>query len=202
MDIRELQLLRLAAQGQSLSQAAETLGIAQPTATLLVRGLEKNMGRALFYQGKQPIQLTPLGRSVAEQAMPLIDGIEQLIPQAPQAEMQQPIVVAASYDIVAHVLAVVLGRFHKAYPDVRVIVRKGLVLASYELVARGLAHFMIGGKPPKRLRLDYNLLGVVRRIVLTPRSHPLTLVKRLTFAELAPNGRLSSRAPMNTVPRQ
>ena len=185
MDIRALQLIGLTAIGQSLSQAAETLGISQPTATKLIRSLEEDVGGDLYYRGKRPIQLTPLGRSIAEQAAPLVDGIKQLIPMPPQAELNQPIVIAATSEIFAHVLADVLGRFHNAYPDVRVSIREGFPEVSYELVARGQAHLMLGGKPPQRLRLRYEPLGVVRRVVLTPPSHPLTQVKRLSFSELA-----------------
>lgn len=185
MDIRDLQLLRLTSLGQSLSLAAETLGISQPTATKLIRNLEIKIGGDLFFRGKRPIQLTPLGRSMAERASPVVEEIERLIPQAPQDESAQPIVIAATTEIFAHVLADVLGRFHIKCPDVRFAIREGVQNASFESVVSGQAHFMVGGKPPARLGLGYTPLGIVRRVVLTPASHPLTQVRRLTFGELA-----------------
>ncbi len=185
MDIRDLQLLRLTALGQSLSQAAETLGISQPTATKLIQNLENEMGGDLFFRRKRPIQLTPLGLSMAERASSLVDELELLIPQAPQGELNLPIVIAATTEVFAHVLADVLGRFHVKWPDVRFAIREGVQNASFESVVSGQAHFMVGGKPPARLRLDYMPLGVVRRVVLAPISHPLLQVRRLTFGELA-----------------
>ncbi len=185
MDIRDLQLLRLTSLGQSLSLAAENLGISQPTATKLIRNLEIKIGGDLFFRGKRPIQLTPLGRSMAERASPVVEEIERLIPQAPQDESAQPIVIAATTEIFAHVLADVLGRFHIKCPDVRFAIREGVQNASFESVVSGQAHFMVGGKPPARLGLGYTPLGIVRRVVLTPASHPLTQVRRLTFGELA-----------------
>jgi DNA-binding transcriptional LysR family regulator len=185
LDIRDLQLIRLTALGQSLSQAAETLGISQPTATKLIQNLETELGGNLFFRGKRPIQLTPLGRSMAERASPLVEEIERLIPQAPQDESAQPIVIAATTEIFAHVLTDVLGRFHVKWPDVRFAIREGVQNASFESVVSGQVHFMIGEKPAARLRLDYAPLGVVRRVVLAPISHPLLQVRRLTFGELA-----------------
>ena len=185
MDLRGLRLLCELAQAGSLARAAEALNLSQPTATKLIHRLESEVGSDLIYRGKRPIQLTPLGASIAGRASPLVKGIDSLIPEAPQDELDQPVVVTSTQTMLAYVLINVLGHFHKAHPEIRVAFREAIREASYEAVSRGQAHLMVGPKPPKGLGLDYEPLGTIRRVVLTPLDHPLAQKKSLTFHDLA-----------------
>ena len=76
MEIRELKSFILAAKLNSISKAADTLGVGQPTVTSHIKRLENSLGIILFDRVKRPIKLTLPGEKLLNLASPLIDGID------------------------------------------------------------------------------------------------------------------------------
>jgi DNA-binding transcriptional LysR family regulator len=68
MNIRQLEYFLTVADCKSMTLAASTLGIAQPTLTKTVRALELELGVKLFERMPRGMELTPYGRSLLRHA--------------------------------------------------------------------------------------------------------------------------------------
>ena len=68
MNIRQLEYFLTVADCKSMTLAAATLGIAQPTLTKTVRALELELGVRLFERMPRGMELTPFGRSLLRHA--------------------------------------------------------------------------------------------------------------------------------------
>ena len=76
--LKQLRAFCYAAQSQSISKAAERLFLSQPSVSLQVRALEREMDITLFERKGPRIALTPEGQVLYELALPLVDGIDHL----------------------------------------------------------------------------------------------------------------------------
>ena len=86
MELRELRSFCTAARVRSISRAADILEIGQPTVTTHIKKLESELGTILFDRVKRPIQLTLSGKTLADLATPLVEGIDALADTAAEAE--------------------------------------------------------------------------------------------------------------------
>ena len=86
MELRELRSFCTAARVLSISRAADILEIGQPTVTTHIKKLESELGTILFDRVKRPIQLTLSGKTLADLATPLVEGIDALADTTAEAE--------------------------------------------------------------------------------------------------------------------
>jgi len=68
MEMRHLRYFVAAAEHLNFSQAAKSLGIAQPPLSIQIRKLEEELGTALFIRAGRKIALTPAGQSLFRDA--------------------------------------------------------------------------------------------------------------------------------------
>ena len=76
--LKKLRAFCAAAKFGSISQSAESLFLSQPTVSLQIQALERDMKTALFERRGPKITLTPSGVVLSQIAQPLVDGIEGL----------------------------------------------------------------------------------------------------------------------------
>src|SRR5215470_7537191 len=67
-----------AAQAGSISKAAEKLFLSQPSVSLQIQALERELKTQLFERRGPKIMLTPDGKTLYDLAAPLIDQIDSL----------------------------------------------------------------------------------------------------------------------------
>ena len=74
----QLRSFCFAAQAGSVSKAAERMFLSQPTVSLQIQALERELKTALFERRGPRITLTPEGKTLYELALPLVEGIDAL----------------------------------------------------------------------------------------------------------------------------
>ncbi len=79
MNIEQLRFVYEAARTGSFSSAAETLYLTQPSVSIGIAKLEKELGNPIFRRGRKGISLTPFGREI----LPYIRNIIGMIDQMP-----------------------------------------------------------------------------------------------------------------------
>src|SRR5262249_30013944 len=62
----------------SISKAASRLHLTQPTVSLQVQALERDLRASLFERHGPKLELTPEGRLLYELARPLVEGLSEL----------------------------------------------------------------------------------------------------------------------------
>ena len=173
MELRQLRSFCMAAKLRSISKAAEQLGCGQPTVTTHVKKLEEELGTVLFDRVRRPILLTSAGAALAKLAAPLVEGIDALAVRAAQAEDEGPISVAATYDIIPHVLLQAVKGFQSTHPHVHLRIRSGHRDDVVRMVREREVDFGVVPGPERSQDLDFQGLFRYERVLITPLGHPL-----------------------------
>ena len=173
MELRELRSFCEAARLRSISKAAEFLGIGQPSVTAHVKKLEGELGNLLFDRVKRPIQLTLPGTKLFQMAMPLVEGIDKLIPNVSIAEEEGPVRIASGYEIISHTLTGLVEEFLSRYPNVHLRIRSGTMQEVLGLLLEGEVDIGILPGPEKGQDFEFEGLFPYERVLITPLGHPL-----------------------------
>ena len=84
MNIRQFECLRAIMTTGSMTQAAENLGISQPSASSLISNLEYRLGFKLFDRVKGRLVATPEAKHFLPDVTRALDSIDQAMRQAQQ----------------------------------------------------------------------------------------------------------------------
>lgn len=174
MELRELISFYHVARVRSVSKAAKTLELGQPTVTTHLRKLEDEFGITLFDRIKRPIQLTSEGVTLLELVTPVVTSMDALKTQMGYSERRGSFVVGAYPDLVTHHLPKGIQMFRKDYPDVRI----RLLARSYnpliQLVRSGEIDLAFCSSPPvDDPTLEFRELFKYNTVLLTPPGHEL-----------------------------
>jgi DNA-binding transcriptional LysR family regulator len=174
MELRELISFYQVARVRSVSKAARTLELGQPTVTTHLRKLEDEFGITLFDRIKRPIQLTSEGLTLLELVTPVITSVDALKTQMDYSERRGSFVVGAYPDLVTHHLPAGIQRFRNDYPEVRI----RLLARSYnpliQLVRSGEIDLAFCSSPPADdATLEFKELFRYNTVLLTPPGHDL-----------------------------
>jgi DNA-binding transcriptional LysR family regulator len=130
----------------SVSRAAESLYVTQPTLTARLHALERELGERLFVRGRQGMRLTDAGRAFlpyAERAVRALRDGRRAIDEVGSAAAGQ-LLLAVAPAVSTYVLPEVLERFVSAHPRVEVIVRTGHSEDVLQMVLRDEAQLGLG----------------------------------------------------------
>lgn len=122
INIRQLQCLRAVMLSGNLTQAAESLGIAQPSASSLIANLEHALGFRLFDRVKGRLIATPEAKFLMSDVHRTLESVELTEQRARQIRDNRrgDLVIVSYPDIAIDFLPAVLSDFLKDRPDVRV----------------------------------------------------------------------------------
>ena len=111
----------------SVSRAAESLYVTQPTLTARLHSIERELGERLFVRGRQGMRLTDAGRAFlpyAERAVRALRDGRRAIDEMDSATAGQ-LLLAAAPAVSTYILPGVLEQFVMLHPRVEVSVRTG-----------------------------------------------------------------------------
>lgn len=89
MDIRQLKYFVAVADARNFTRASELLHIAQPPLSRQIQLLEQELGVQLLLRNSRPLRLTEAGRAFYEQALQIIQRLEQLRSSTQQIGLHQ-----------------------------------------------------------------------------------------------------------------
>jgi DNA-binding transcriptional LysR family regulator len=169
----------------SVSRAAESLYVTQPTLTARLHGLERELGTKLFIRTPRGMRLTEAGHAwvpFAERAMRALvegrDALEQVVTAS-----AGHLVIASAPAVSTYVLPSLLERFVAAHPRVEVSVRTGHTEDLVDLVLREDVQLGLGRvirHPDLELRPFHKEVLV---LVCAP-DHPFTGRRSVTLSDV------------------
>lgn len=122
MDIRQLKYFVAVAETRNFTRAAERLHMAQPPLSRQIQQLEEELGTELLLRNSRPLRLTETGRMFYEQALQIINRVEQLKTSARQIGLNQK--QSLSIGFVASSLygglPMLVRKLRQSYPDVEI----------------------------------------------------------------------------------
>ena len=199
MDRRHLEVFVAVVEHGGVSAAADALGCAQPTVSIALASLERELGLPLFHRMARGVRPTSAGAALVEPARAVLRDFA--IVESVAAEVGG--VAAGSIDVVAiptltHELADLVGRFHAAHPRVTVRCGDPGVESVEAIVRSGRCDLALGEVPGDGQGIEVVPIGTQPfLLVLPPGSTDGQAWDRARFASHAfvatPSG-TSSRA--------
>ena len=187
--LRQLRAFCQAARLESITQAADSLGLSQPAVSLHVRELENELEAILFDRSGARISLTRAGKRLYDLAEPLVQGMDELSTSFVERlddTISGRLRLAASTAGAAFVLPPYIKRFRDQYPNVRLRVQNCLLAEGVKLLLDDQVEFVLGvNDPHPEDAVDYFELLPYDIVLITSLDHPLAGRETVTPEEAA-----------------
>lgn len=156
MEIRELRYFLAIAREQSISKAAESLYMTQPSLSRQMQNLEKELGKQLFVRGSKKIELTEAGFLLQKRAEEMLALYEKT-----QAELAAPeecageIRIGGGESFCVSFVARLATKMHRENPRVMFHFFSGDTQDVTEKLEKGLIDFGILVEPAEISRYEF-----------------------------------------------
>lgn len=143
MEIRVLEYFLAVTREQSISAAAQSLHLSQPTLSRQLKEMEEQLGKQLLIRGNRKVTLTEEGRILrkrAEEIMELVHKTESEITLSDQSIAGDVYIGAGETDAV-RLLARVAQSLQTVYPEIHFHISSGNSLFVMERLDQGLIDF-------------------------------------------------------------
>ncbi len=189
--LKQLRAFCFAVQTGSVSKAAERLFLSQPSVTLQIQALERELAIELFERRGPNIKLTPEGSALYELALPLVQGMDTL-PETFAAQRGKletgELNIAAGESTILYILPEPMREFARRYPGVRlklhnVTGRDGLAMLRADEV-----DFAVGSMPDVPDDISYHSIFTYNTVLITARDHLLAKKHSVRLQEISPYG--------------
>jgi DNA-binding transcriptional LysR family regulator len=120
MDIRQLKYFVAVADARNFTRASEQLHIAQPPLSRQIQLLEEELGVQLILRNSRPLRLTEAGRVFYEQALQIINRVDQLKTATRQIGLNQQRTLSIGFvaSTLYGGLPMLVRKLRHHYPDV------------------------------------------------------------------------------------
>jgi len=183
--LHQLQVFEVTARHRSFTRAAEELFLAQPTVSMQIKQLTKQVGLPLFEQIGKKLYLTDAGRELLTTCQEVFERLGQFemtisdMQGLKKGQLKLAVVTTAKYFAPR-----LLGPFCQRYPDIDVALKVTNRSRVLERMAENLDDLYILGNPPTEDVKCYPFLED-RLVVLAPPDHPLAQERNIPLARLA-----------------
>lgn len=197
MDIRVLRYFLAVAREESISGAAESLHLSQPTLSRQLSDLEEEIGKTLFIRGSRRITLTEHGTLLRKRAGEIIDLMEKTTKEltASEESIAGDIYIGAGETEAVHYLTRAARRLQERYPEVHFHIASGDTVDVTEQLDKGLIDFglLFGAVDEKKYSSialpSYDVWGIIML-----RDDPLAQKEFVTAADMEGKPLIVSRA--------
>jgi DNA-binding transcriptional LysR family regulator len=190
------------AQKENITHAADQLHISQPTVSLQIQALEREMGEKLLERRGPSVRLTPEGRILYQLVQPIAAGIDSLKETfaASLGKMEQgELNIAAGQSTALYVLPKYLERFCAAYPGIRINLHNVEGQSGMKKLLEDQVDLAVGPLLQIPETIVYKPFVSFGSILITPEYHPLAELKRkVTLDDISPYGLILPPRNMST----
>ncbi len=199
--LKQLRAFCYTAQLKSMSRAAQQMFLSQPSITLLIQTLEKDLSQKLFLRKGPKIELTAEGRILFEMSLPLVEGLETL-PENFEEKCKHSVVgslnIAAVESIILYILPDIIKGYADSFPDVHIKLNNCSAALGVEKVRNGEVDFAIGSTLNVPDEVMYLPIYSFEPVLITPLGHPLLENKQIRMSDISQYGLILSPQHMST----
>jgi DNA-binding transcriptional LysR family regulator len=190
------------AQKENITHAAEQLHISQPTVSLQIQALEREMGEKLLERRGPSVRLTPEGKILYQLVQPIAAGIDSLKETfaASLGKMEQgELNIAVGQSTALYVLPKYLERFCAAYPGIRINLHNVEGQSGMKKLLEDQVDLAVGPLLQIPDTIVYKPFASFGSILITPENHPLAALQRpITLEDIGPYGLILPPRNMST----
>ena len=186
MAITQLKYTLAVAEHQNFTVAAESCFVTQPTLSMQIQKLEDELDAKIFNRSKKPIQLTPVGEKIVEQAKVIVDESNRII----DIVHQQKGYVGGEFKlgiiptVMPTLLPLFLKTFTRKYPKVQLIIEE---LTTEEIIRKltdGHIDAGLAATPLENEAIKERVLYYEPFVGLVPADHKLHQNENLKIEDL------------------
>lgn len=175
----------------TLSRAAEALYLSQPSVSLQLQALERELGVELLHRSRRRINLTDAGEALYELARPLVEGWENLDRQF-QAKVKGlqagKLTVAAGSSTIQYLLPQLVRQYRERFPDVQLQLANVTGKDGMALLRADEADFAVGSMLDVPNDIAWAPVYHYDPMLITPLDHPLAGKENVLLEDLSPYG--------------
>ena len=198
--LKQLRAFCFAAQERSMSRAGERIGLSQPSVSLLIQALEKELGCELFHR-RGRIRLTTEGQALLDLSLPLVEGLDTL-PQTFNERCRNLVSgslnIAAGESTTLYLLPEIVSRFTQLFPQIPVTLHNASGGEGLELLREGKVDFAVGPMLQVPEDIRFTPLFSYEPLLITPPGHALAAKRRVTLRDIEPYGLILPTRQMST----
>lgn len=189
--LKQLRAFQQVVRTGSVTQAAEALFLSQPSVTLQLQALERELGVMLFERRGATMKLTPQGEVLHQIAQPLVEGIDKLDETFAAAfgHIDSGIVnIGAGESTILYIMPEPVKRFTQAYPNVQIKIHNVTGRDGLRMLRADEIDFAIGSMLEPMDDITYEPVVTYDPVLITPLDHPLARKEDVTLADISPYG--------------
>jgi DNA-binding transcriptional LysR family regulator len=186
--LQQLRGFCYAARTKSISKAAEKMGLSQPSVSLQIKALERELSVQLFERRGPRIELTHDGHRLLELARPLLESIDQLdesFASLRESVERGTVNIAAGGSTIQYLLPPFVERYTREYPQVDVRLHNVTGKAGLTQLREGDVDFAVGPMFDTPADIEFHPLVTYEPMLITRRDHPLASQSRVTLKDIA-----------------
>ena len=172
----------------NITAAAEKLFLSQPTVSLQIKALERELGISLFERHGPRLSLTPEGEAYYRLAQPLVEDFEKLDEtfhaQFDRLEVGE-LSIAAGESTILHILPEFIKRFSETYPRVTIRLHNVTGRAGLSLLQSNEVDFAVGSMQEMNEGFFYRPIMTFDPMLIAPPAHPLAHREGVTLEDIS-----------------
>lgn len=175
----------------TLTRAAEALYLSQPTISLQLQALERELGAVLLERRRRRINLTDAGEALYELARPLVEGWETLDRdfQSRVKGMQSGrLTIAAGTSTIHYLLPELVRRYREMFPAVQLQLANVTGKDGMALLRADEADFAVGSMLDVPNDIAWAPVHHYDPMLIMPPDHPLAAKEQITLEDISPFG--------------
>jgi len=189
--LRQLRAFCHAAQTGSISKAAERLQLSQPTVSLQIQALEKELDSLLFERCGPKIRLTPAGELLLEMALPLVNGFARLADgfTSRLGEVNSgPLDIASGEATLLYILPEIIKEFSSEHPQIDLKLHNVTGYDGMALLRADEVDFAVGSMIDVPDDMVYHPIYDFKPVLIMCKGHPLEKKKKVSLQDVSPYG--------------
>lgn len=186
MTITQLKYTLAVAEHKNFTIAAEHCSVTQPTLSMQIQKLEDELDAKIFNRSKKPIQLTPVGKKIIEQAKIIVDESNRIndIVHQEKGYIGGDFKIGMIATIMPTLLPMFLKIFTRKYPKVQLIIEEITTEEIIKKLTDGHIDVGIAATPLENEAIKERVLFYEPFVGLVPESHPLYTKQKLEIEDL------------------
>jgi Transcriptional regulator len=174
-------------EAKSVSKAAAKLRLTQPTVSLQVQALERELRTRLFDRRGPRIELTPEGALLYELARPLLEGLVEIDSdfEARRNKVEQGrLAIAAGESTIQYVLPTTVQKFARIHPGISMVLNNvtGWTDCNSFATSSRLLCWSLLDIPAD---LEFEPVVAFDPVLITTSRHPLSKLSKVTLREIS-----------------
>lgn len=184
--LRQLEYLVAIADIKHFGRAAQACNISQPTLSQQLRALEERLGVVLVERRHSGVELTPIGREIAERARRAVVTVKDIRGLARRAceGGAGTIRFGVTPTLGPYLMPGIVAALHREQPDLKLYIREGIPEEQALELTRGRLDMLLGPLPIDGDELHVEALFRERLFLVAPPDHRLALADSVTRADL------------------